>query len=91
MEPGELFALWSSDVEPMFREFSRMLSVGARSGGSALVTARNRLRRLAGGADIEAMFTRLGAGGDDLASLGPLLGLGRVARGDLTVADFGLL
>ncbi|MEV5535730.1 PEP/pyruvate-binding domain-containing protein [Saccharopolyspora shandongensis] len=80
-DAGELRALWRSDVEPLLRESSRMLAAGARLDGAGLVRIRPRLLKLVGEADANALLTGLSVGGDALASLGPVVGLGELARG----------
>lgn len=81
-----LRALWGSGVERLLRDTSRMLAAGARSGGAGLVRVRPRLQRLLGpghDADVAALMTGVNAGGGGLASLGPLLGLAALRRGDV--------
>ncbi|SDY04380.1 pyruvate, water dikinase [Saccharopolyspora shandongensis] len=82
-DAGELRALWRSDVEPLLRDSSRMLAAGARLDGAGLVRIRPRLLKLVGEADANALLTGLSAGGDALASLGPVMGLGELARGEI--------
>ncbi|MEV0697903.1 PEP/pyruvate-binding domain-containing protein [Saccharopolyspora sp. NPDC050389] len=84
----ELRALWRSDVEPLLRDSSRMLAAGARLDGAGLVRIRPRLLKLVGEADANALLTGLSAGGDALASLGPVMGLGELARGDIDRETF---
>ncbi|MEV0087697.1 PEP/pyruvate-binding domain-containing protein [Saccharopolyspora sp. NPDC050642] len=82
-DAGELRALWRSDVEPLLRDSSRMLAAGARLDGAGLVRIRPRLLKLVGEEDANALLTGLSAGGDALASLGPVMGLGELARGEI--------
>ncbi|MER6507311.1 PEP/pyruvate-binding domain-containing protein [Nonomuraea sp. NPDC001636] len=85
----ELADLWTSDIEPHLVISSRMLEAAGRQGGATLVWTRDRLRRLMGEADAEAMLTGVNADGE-LASLGPVLGLGRLARGEISREEFAL-
>ncbi len=64
-----------------------MLEAAGRQGGATLVLTRRKLRRLVGDLDAEAMLTGVNADGE-LASLGLLTGLGRLARGEITRAEF---
>lgn len=79
--PVELAALWRSTVLPGFHEVNWMLSAATRSSGFSFVTMRERLRRLIGDADANAILTGLGGSGDDLASLGLMRGLAELADG----------
>lgn len=80
---GELAWRWAAEVEPLLRENSRMLAAGARLDGAGLARIRPAVTKLVGEADANALLTGLSAGGDPLASLGPVVGLARVARGEL--------
>nr|WP_255426531.1 PEP-utilizing enzyme [Pseudonocardia sp. C8] len=81
--PDGLAALWHSDVEPLLRHTSRLLAAGARTNGAAVVRTRPWLVKRVGAADADALLTGAGAHGGHLESLGPVVGLARVARGDL--------
>ncbi|MEU7915865.1 PEP/pyruvate-binding domain-containing protein [Microbispora bryophytorum] len=86
----ELAGLWSRAVEPHFRTASRMLEAAGRQGGGTLVFTRGRLRTLVGETDADAILT--GAGGEgELASLGLITGLGRLASGEITREIFARL
>ncbi|MGH4025513.1 MAG: PEP/pyruvate-binding domain-containing protein [Pseudonocardiaceae bacterium] len=79
---GELGTLWRAEVDPLLRDCSRMLAAGARMDGAGLVRIRPTLQKLVGEADTNALLSGLSSGGS-LASLGPVLGLGRLARGEI--------
>ncbi|GGO66549.1 PEP/pyruvate-binding domain-containing protein [Nonomuraea cavernae] len=81
-DPAELAGLWGSDVEPYLVTASRMLEAAGRQGGTTLVFTRDRLRAMMGDVDAEAMLTGVNTGGE-LASLGPVMGLSRLARGEI--------
>ncbi|GGT39261.1 PEP/pyruvate-binding domain-containing protein [Nonomuraea spiralis] len=85
----ELADLWAAAIEPLMVTSSRMLEAAGRQGGATLVWTRDRLRRLMGEVDAEAMLTGVNADGE-LASLGPVLGLGRLARGEISREEFAL-
>ncbi|MFG2666545.1 PEP/pyruvate-binding domain-containing protein [Streptomyces sp. NPDC048387] len=78
---GELSALWEAEVAPYFRRCCHMLQAATRQGGDSLVKVRGTLESLVGEADADLMTTGLGDEGQ-LASMGPLLGLERLARGE---------
>ncbi|MBB2740541.1 UNVERIFIED_ORG: pyruvate,water dikinase [Microbispora rosea subsp. rosea] len=86
----ELADLWSRAVEPHFVTACRMLEAAGRQGGSTLVLTRDRLRKMVGETDAEAMLT--GASGEgELASLGLITGLSRLATGEITRETFARL
>ncbi|QRN99315.1 pyruvate, phosphate dikinase [Archangium violaceum] len=80
---AELSSLWKNDLAPFFHECCHMLEAGARSKGNPAVGLRRELRELMGDADTNALLSGVSTGSSQLASLGPLLGLTQVARGEL--------
>ncbi|MFD7319781.1 PEP/pyruvate-binding domain-containing protein [Streptomyces sp. NPDC059875] len=78
---GDLSALWESEVAPYFRCCCHMLQAATRRDGDSLVKVRGTLESLVGEQDADLMTTGLGDDGQ-LASMGPLLGLERLARGE---------
>ena len=64
-----------------------MLEAAGRQGGTGLVKTRYQLRKMVGDLDAEAMLTGVAAD-DELASLGLITGLTRLARGEITRDDF---
>ena len=83
-----LAALYESEIEPHLVTSCHMLEAAGRQGGSSLVKVRTTLRRMVGDVDAEAMLTGVTAS-DELASLGPLTGLTRLASGEITRDEFG--
>ncbi|GAT69976.1 pyruvate phosphate dikinase [Planomonospora sphaerica] len=84
----DLPALWRDRVEPYFRECSRMLAAAGRQDAGALIFLRNRLVRLVGEEDANALTSGIRVGGGRLESLGPLLGLARLGRGEIDRETF---
>ncbi|CAM3184244.1 PEP/pyruvate-binding domain-containing protein [Stackebrandtia soli] len=84
--PSELAELWPS-CESLLRDGSRLLAAGGRRGGGALATSPKWLLRFASESDVDAMLTTSGDG-TTIASLGPLIGLDRLARGELSPAEY---
>ena len=84
----ELVALWQTDVMPFFHEACHMLEAAANQGGAAILTIRRNLQKLVGADDASALLTGPGAGSGRLASLGPLLGLTQLAKGEIDRATF---
>lgn len=82
-DAAALAQLWREGLRPHLVESSRMLRAAGKQDGNALVLIRRDLRALLGDTDANALTSGLGSAGDGLASLEPLLALGRVARGEL--------
>ncbi|GAA4713140.1 pyruvate, water dikinase [Promicromonospora umidemergens] len=80
---GELAAFWREELAPYLVESSRMLRGAGKQDGNALLRLRRDLREKLGDADAEALTSGLSAGGQGLASMGPLVGLREVARGNI--------
>ncbi|HEX4815148.1 MAG TPA: PEP/pyruvate-binding domain-containing protein [Nonomuraea sp.] len=83
----ELADLYERAIQPHLVTSCRMLEAAGRQGGSTLVYTRYKLRKLMGDVDAEAMLTGVNAAGD-LASMGLLTGLSKLARGEITRAEF---
>jgi pyruvate,water dikinase len=84
----ELIELWHAELLPFFQECCQMLEAGARRDGSALVRIRGALRKLVDDAEVNALLSGLHGSTSPLASLGPLLGLAQLARGEIDRATF---
>jgi pyruvate,water dikinase len=88
-EPAQLLALWQMDLLPFFLECCRMVQASANQGGAGILTIPRNLRKMVGEDDANALLTASGVGAGPLASLDLLLGLTRLAKGDLDQATFG--
>lgn len=80
-DPRALRELWRSDLDSLLREDCQILDVGARQLGA--VRTGSALRDLVGEADANTLLAGLHSGSDELASLGPLIGLARLRRGEI--------
>ncbi|MCA2221775.1 PEP/pyruvate-binding domain-containing protein [Nonomuraea aurantiaca] len=87
---AELAALWEREIEPYVVTSCRTLEAAGRQGGATLVYTRDKLRKMMGDVDAEAMLTGANTDGE-LASLGPVIGLGRLARGEIDRDTFAQL
>ena len=85
---ASLRALWSAEIEPFTRTACRMLQAAGRQDGSALVTVREELSAQVGEAAANALTTGLHGGDAQLASLGPIVGLAELARGEIDRATY---
>ncbi|GAA0929796.1 PEP/pyruvate-binding domain-containing protein [Nonomuraea longicatena] len=79
---GELARLWDRELLPFVVETCQMLEAAGRQGGAALTMTREKLTKMVGESDAEAMLTGANADGE-LASMGPIVGLERLARGEI--------
>jgi rifampicin phosphotransferase len=82
-----LATLYESEIAPHFVTSCRMLEAAGRQGGASLVKLRGTLRGMMGDLDAEAMLTGVTAS-HELASLGLITGLNRLARGEITRDEF---
>jgi rifampicin phosphotransferase len=79
-DPARLGELWRARVLPLLATASDMLEAATRGDPLAVLGGQRRLARLVGEEDATALTS--GAGGS-LASLGPVIGLAELARGEI--------
>ncbi|MBB5802375.1 pyruvate,water dikinase [Saccharothrix ecbatanensis] len=82
--PDDLLALWKSDVDGVLHVDARVFDAGARNGSMSSHKVRRRLVKLVGEDDATALLTGAHGAAGELESLGPLLGLARLNRGEIT-------
>ncbi|MFI9550191.1 PEP/pyruvate-binding domain-containing protein [Nonomuraea endophytica] len=87
---AELAGLYEREIRPHAVTAWRMLEAGGRQGGTSLLLTRSKLRKMMGDVDAEAMLTGVNAAGD-LASMGLVVGLSRLARGEISREEFARL
>ncbi|MFI0355910.1 PEP/pyruvate-binding domain-containing protein [Actinomadura sp. 9N407] len=88
-EPQELLHLWGHALLPFFLDACHMLEATGHEDGASFVAVRQDLDRLAGRADANAMLAGLGKPGEGgLAALGPMTGLARLARGEISRTEY---
>ena len=89
-QAAALADLWPRRVEPLFVEASDMLTAAAAAGtrGIVLLTVPGKLAGLIGQADAALLMSGQQAGAAALASLDPAIGLGQLARGEISRAEF---
>lgn len=80
-DPRLLAALWRSDVDPLLHDTCRTLDAGARQPKQEKV--QRALVKLVGEGDTNTLLTGLQTDSEDLLSLGPLLGLAKLRRGEI--------
>jgi phosphohistidine swiveling domain-containing protein len=90
-EPAVLAGLWPAQVGPLVVEASEMLAA-ASTHGTTLLSVPGKLTALVGEADSALLLSGQPSGGQQgglpLASLGPVTGLARLARGEIDRAAF---
>lgn len=84
---AELAGFWDRELRPFVVDCCQMLEAAGRQGGAALVMTRDKLCKLVGETDAEAMLTGANADGE-LASMGPIIGLDKLARGEIDRETF---
>jgi pyruvate,water dikinase len=80
--------LWYSDIAPLVDESCDMGAAGANQGGGAVVFVPRRLKKLVGEDDANILLSGAGTDAAPLASLGPLLGLAKLAGGEIDKETF---
>jgi rifampicin phosphotransferase len=83
-----LASLWPQQVQPLLEEACDMLSAAAAAHGTTLLSVPGKLTTLVGEADSALLLSGQQAEGTPLTSLGPALGLARLARGEIDQATF---
>lgn len=87
----ELVNLWHDKIEPFFRQACQMLQAAGKQDGTGLTEARRELRDRVGETDANTLLTGLHGSSGELASLGPLLGLTKVANGEMSRDEYARL
>ncbi|TWF80779.1 pyruvate,water dikinase [Pseudonocardia hierapolitana] len=87
-DPVALARLWDDELRPLVVTASDMLAAAGRSDPVALLTVQKRLRKLVGNADAAALTSGITVDGEMLASLGPVVGLAQLERGDIDEATY---
>jgi rifampicin phosphotransferase len=93
-DAAALAGLWPARVRPLLVEAADMLAAASSADGITLVSAPGKLATLVGEADAALLLSGQQAeDGTSLASLGPVVGLARLARGEIDrdafVRDYG--
>jgi rifampicin phosphotransferase len=85
-DAAALADLWPAKVRPLLVEAADMLTAAGSAGGTTLVSVPGKLAALVGEADAALLLSGQRAEGPattSLASLGPVVGLARLARGEI--------
>ena len=81
-DPATLARLWHEQVGPLIQEGADMLAA-AGAHGTTLLSGPGKLAKLIGDADAALLLSGQPARGTPLASLGPVIGLTRLAKGEI--------
>jgi pyruvate,water dikinase len=93
-DAAALAGLWPAKVRPLLVEAADMLAAASSADGITLVSAPGKLAALVGEADAALLLSgQQAVEGVSLASLGPVVGLARLARGEIDrdafIRDYG--
>lgn len=83
-EPNELLEMWRYGIKPRFMDACRWLRSVSMNFADPATHLRRQLEKLVGEADAVAILSNLAGESAELESLGPLVGLGQLARGELS-------
>lgn len=79
-----LLALWHSELEALLDETCLMLAAGTSDYKNLSRSLHMDLEKMVGDADANALLSGMSSDHEHLASLGPLIGLTKVAKGEMT-------
>ena len=85
---AQLLPIWVEELEPAMREAYRMLQAGTSAYENAYRPLRRKLVDQAGEEDANLLLADVSEPGEQLASLGPLVGLWKVSRGELSREEY---
>lgn len=86
--PEELLTLWHETFEPLLRRSYQMLQAGTSRYENSYRPLRHELAAQVGEEDANLLLSGVSADHEYLASLGPLLGLWQVARGEISREEY---
>ncbi len=86
--PMDLTMIWRDALAPYLHECNYMLEAGSKRDNGAFLKVRTALRKLVGEVETNTLLSGISSGTNRLASLGPLLGLSQLMRGEIDRATF---
>jgi pyruvate,water dikinase len=84
-DPRQLLELWTGEIRPFVSKLWAVFLGGASD--ITLITLQGRLTKLVGVEDANLLLSNF-RGSDGLASLGPLVGIGKVVKGELSEQEY---
>jgi phosphohistidine swiveling domain-containing protein len=85
--PATLIAIWQEEIRPYLTDGIWVMG-GAAQPLEALMKVKRQVAELVGEADANALFSSLSSDEELLASLGPVVGVARVARGEMSRQEY---
>jgi len=86
--PAALTPLWIDAIEPLLRRAYQMLQAGTSRYENAYRPLHRELAAQVGEEEANRLLSGVGGQGNGLASLGPLIGLWQVARGEMSREEY---
>jgi phosphohistidine swiveling domain-containing protein len=86
-ESAELISLWTDDIKPLWNRIHLLQDRMNEGFERATRELKGELTRLVGDDEATALMTTL-TGAGELASVGPLVGLARIRRGELSYEEY---
>ncbi len=87
-EPRTLISLWREQIDPSFREVHLLLDAFNEDLQKQSGDLKKELTALVGRDDASTLLTTISSDSGELASLGPLVGLFRLKRGEIDRQDY---
>ncbi len=84
LDDGALLDAWRAGIKPRFMDACRWLRSVSMNFADPATRLRRELAKVVGEADSVTILSNLAGDSAELESLGPLVGLGRLARGEIT-------
>ncbi len=84
VDPTEIIALWEGEIRPLFISLHALQDVSNEQSFHYLAALRAALVKLLGEVEAGEFMSAISASAEHLVSLGPLLDIARVARGEMT-------
>ena len=88
VSPTELAQFWQDDIEPLLRQAYQMLQAGTSRYENAYRPLHHQLVEQVGETDANLLLSGVSNAGEQLASLGPLVGLWEVSQDKLSRDDY---
>lgn len=85
---SELISLWMDEAKPMFMEAGLMLKASNEGYTGPWTKLSTEVQKLVGKTDSDLLMTSSGSASEQLASLGLMLGISKLANGEMTREEY---
>lgn len=85
---GELIALWNNELYPYFDDFLQLQDTANEDYFNPFMALKKKLTGLVGDEKAKAILSTISAGSGELASMGNLVGLERLSRGEISREEY---